>query len=104
MDFPIENGHVPELCKRLPEGKTLLKPIKPSFSYGFPMVFQRLLTIWRVGHRALDPDLHHEAPGAAGPVAPCAPALRNARAADVGAQGGGDGSSCWVMDIVVIVT
>ena len=28
-----------QLCNSLPEGKTTLNPIKPPFSYGFPMFF-----------------------------------------------------------------
>ena len=36
------------------------------------------------------PDMHHDAPGAAGPVALGAPALRHAGASELRARGGGD--------------
>ena len=39
VSFPMKHGGSFPLCKRLPEGSTPLNPIKPPFSYGFPVVF-----------------------------------------------------------------
>ena len=39
MDFPIQNGDVPQLCKRLPEGKSHKIPLNHHFPYGFLMVY-----------------------------------------------------------------
>ena len=44
VSFTIENSYCSQLCKRLPEGKFHKQnPIKPSFSYGFPIVFPLVL-------------------------------------------------------------
>ena len=43
MNGPLSTAN----CNKLPEGSTLLNPIKPPFSYGFPMVF---LDVCQVGH------------------------------------------------------